>query len=323
MKNLMIVWIILSIQLNTSIAGVDEVGTSFTYQGELIDNGSQANGTYDLQINLYVVPTSGIPIAGVQIDDIEVVNGLFSTELDFGDFPFSGQERYLQLNVRPGDSTDDYSLLLPRSRINVTPYAIQAAFVENSGSPWEEINGGVLRSVNDIAVGEGTGSLSTAKATINSALNQDALRVRVSGGTKFVVQADGGVAVGTNQVAPENGLLVNGEVKQPLNQHGFAKAGMRFTCGNSGTTIFESFNNENTDDFTVNNSLPEAGRCVVAAPFDITDSYIVANTFATNIPRGVSCGKTTDGGGEDVIECNAYTPLNGTRNDAVVTLLLF
>ncbi len=318
-----IVILIMVVIVQQSFAGSSDVGTRFNYQGELLDNGSPANGTYDLIIQLYDAASGGTSQDFNLVNDIEISNGLINTELDFGDTPFMGEERYLELSIRPGNSTAGYNILSPRTRINATPYAIQSSFTENVEHPWEQLNDGGIRSINDISVGMGSGSQSSAKATINSALGQDPLRVRISGGSKFVVQADGGVAVGTNQAAPENGLLVNGEVRQALNRRGFVKAGLTFVCGNSGTTIESQFNNVSGGDFIVTSNLPENGRCEVTAPFDISDVYLMTTTFAVNFPRGVSCGKTTNGGGDAVIECNAYNPLSGNRVDALVTLLLF
>jgi len=141
-------------------------------------------------------------------------------------------------------------------------------------------------------------------------------------GTKLRVHGNGGTSMGSNTTPPTNGLYVLGQVRQPLSQHGFAKAGLRFICGNSNTTIFESFNNVNADDIVVTSNLPEAGRCEITFPFDITDTYVVANPFAVNIIRAVSCGKTTNPDG-DLVECNGDNPISDARTDVVVTLLLF
>lgn len=302
-------------------AGSVEVGTQFTYQGELLDGGAPANGVYDLIIQLYPAATGGSALDFVVINDIEIVNGLINTEVDFGDLPFSGEARFLEVNIRPGDSTAGYSILTPRTRINATPYAIQSAFVENGASLWDDINGGIAYDAGNVRIGNTSNT--TAKLHVEANVGQDPVRMRINGNTKFRLHDNGGSSLGINRTPPVDGLYVFGEVRQPLNRHGFAKAGLRFTCGNANTTIFESFNNENSDSFSISNSLPEAGRCVVTVPFDIADVYISASPFATNIVRGVSCGKTTDGGGADVIECNAYNPLSGSRNDAVITLLLF
>lgn len=309
-------------QLKVVQAGTVEVGTQFTYQGELIDNGSPANGVYDLLIILYSAPTGGTQIDFEVIDDIQITDGLFSAELDFGDAPFSGDERFLEVNVRNGNSNAGYSILLPRSRVNPTPYAIQAEFAENGGSPWAE-NGSGLSYDNDVIIGNAattTGSL----LTVDTSGGQSPVRFKIDGSTKLIIRENGGLSVGVNTSGvPENGLYVNGKVRQPLDQHGFAKGGVTFVCGNSGTTINDEFNNENTNGFIISSAQPENGRCSVSVPFEITDSFLMANTSAVNFPRGVACGKTTDGGGNDVIECNAWNPLNGERVDAVVTLLLF
>lgn len=95
--------------------------TAFTYQGELQDAGSPANGTYDLafkaynSLNVQVGPS-------VVANDVSVVDGKFTASLDFGDL-FNGQALSLEISVRPGDSVGVYSILSPRQALTGTPYA--------------------------------------------------------------------------------------------------------------------------------------------------------------------------------------------------------
>lgn len=101
------------------------VGTAFTYQGRLTEGGSPANGLYDFEFRL-LDNTEVQQGSTITIEDKEVVNGLFTVDLDFGQ-QFTGAERLLAISVRPGDSTDGYTALLPFQRIAPTPYAISAA----------------------------------------------------------------------------------------------------------------------------------------------------------------------------------------------------
>lgn len=95
--------------------------TAFTYQGELADAGSPANGTYDLtfkafnSLNVQVGPS-------VVANDVNVVDGKFTASLDFGDL-FNGQALSLEISVRPGASVGAYSILSPRQALTGTPYA--------------------------------------------------------------------------------------------------------------------------------------------------------------------------------------------------------
>ncbi|WP_395374001.1 hypothetical protein [Marinicella sp. W31] len=301
--------------------GPAPVGTSFSYQGLLELDGQTVNGNYDFEITLYDEPVNGSAIvAPLTINDIPVKDGVFTLSLDFGDAVFMGDARYLGFLVRESGTTT-YYILEQRQRIHNVPYAIQSSFTEDAVSLWEDQAGGLTYNGGNVSIGgNATGS---SRLQVQAPNGTSPLRVRLDGvGTKLRVHGNGGTSLGVNATPPENGLYVLGEVSQPLSQHGFAKAGLRFVCGNQGTTIFESFNNVNDDDIVVTSNLPEAGRCEISFPFDIDESYVIANPFATNIIRGVSCGKTTSGG-NDIIECNGYNPLSAARADVVMTLLLF
>jgi hypothetical protein len=102
----------------------DDVGTAFTYQGRLMDDGDPANGSYDFQFDLYDDPTSGSRVADtVYVDDKEVSEGLFTVQLDFERGVFTGEARYLEIAVRAADSSGDYTTLVPRQELTPVPYA--------------------------------------------------------------------------------------------------------------------------------------------------------------------------------------------------------
>lgn len=102
------------------------MGTAFTYQGRLIDDGSPANGTYDFRFVLCGSDFCfGPPIVK---EDVEVTAGLFTVVVDFGGDPehFNGEARWLEVHVRPGDSTGDFTVLDPMQELTPTPYALNA-----------------------------------------------------------------------------------------------------------------------------------------------------------------------------------------------------
>jgi len=116
----------------TPEASDDDVGiashaTSFSYQGRLIDNGQPANGAYDLRFVMYDAQVGGTQIGfSLFREDVTISEGLFSVELDFGSSVFTGAARYLEVAVRPGDSTDAHTILSPRRPVTPTPYAVYA-----------------------------------------------------------------------------------------------------------------------------------------------------------------------------------------------------
>jgi len=103
------------------------VGTAFTYQGQLTDNGSPAEGTYDFQFELHDHPSSDSQVGGtLYVEDKDVNAGLFTVPLDFGSGLFTGQARYLEIGVRAGDSSEDYTTLAPRQELTAAPYALHS-----------------------------------------------------------------------------------------------------------------------------------------------------------------------------------------------------
>src|SRR5215813_5123356 len=99
-------------------------GTAFTYQGRLTDNGSLANGSYEMAFGLFGASSGGNPLAPPVTNNVAVTNGLFVVTLDFG-AAFPGAERWLEIAVRSGGG-DSFTLLNPRQKITAAPYAITA-----------------------------------------------------------------------------------------------------------------------------------------------------------------------------------------------------
>jgi trimeric autotransporter adhesin len=97
--------LLINLVLAASIIVGHTQGTAFTYQGRLTDNGSSAHGGYDFQFSLFDIASGGTPLTNaVLINDLPVGDGLFTVLLDFGAGMFNGADRWLQINVRRGNS---------------------------------------------------------------------------------------------------------------------------------------------------------------------------------------------------------------------------
>lgn len=149
-----------------SLAGVatSPVGaqtTVFTYQGRLDDSGAPANGLHDFRFVLFNALSGGVAVAlPVCADDVDVVDGAFTVQLDFGQQFAAPAERYLNIEVRRDTGLTCASAaglvqLVPRQLLAATPLAIHAnsAFALDAadGSPL-----GVVTVDNDGKVGIGT-----------------------------------------------------------------------------------------------------------------------------------------------------------------------
>lgn len=117
----------------SSLAHAQFISDSFTYQGTLNDEGAPANGLYDISFNIYDASIGGsiVPDGSMTVYNIEVVDGLFATRIDFGvtgSVFDTDQTRWIELQVAPSGSLV-FATLSPRQRITPAPvanYALRA-----------------------------------------------------------------------------------------------------------------------------------------------------------------------------------------------------
>ena len=145
------------------------LGTGFTYQGQLVMNGSPVNGTTTLRFSLWDAAGSGSPPTGGNqiganqiVPNVAVENGLFFVELDaggqFGPNAFNGDARWLQVEVCTDVSCATLTTLAPRQPVLASPYARFAA------QPWQFLNGNTF---TNSSVGIGT-SAPTSQLSLGS-----------------------------------------------------------------------------------------------------------------------------------------------------------
>ena len=102
-------------------------GTAFTYQGRLLESGSTASGTFDLQFSLFDSDSGGNLIgSGLTRESVAVTNGLCTVMLDFGAEAFGNGSRWLEISVRRGGGAEPYTPLEPRQPLTAAPRALSA-----------------------------------------------------------------------------------------------------------------------------------------------------------------------------------------------------
>jgi hypothetical protein len=110
------------------LAGINRVAaqgtTAFTYQGQLRDGGTNANGAYTMIFKLYDAVTNGNQIGTTITNKPTLFNGLFSVNLDFGTGAFNGNTRWLDITITNGPT---FETLWPRVQVLPAPYALYAA----------------------------------------------------------------------------------------------------------------------------------------------------------------------------------------------------
>lgn len=104
------------------------LGNAFSYQGRLTENGVPVSGARDFEFVLFDAASAGTPVgATIVVDDLAVMNGLFSLQLDFGPTAFSGASRWLE--VRGRTSASGAYTTIGRQELTATPYALYAKTV--------------------------------------------------------------------------------------------------------------------------------------------------------------------------------------------------
>ena len=142
--------------------GQTPVGTAFTYQGQLKQEGVVVTDLVDMRFLLFDSDTAEVLIAGPIVFDgqgadpppLQVSGGLFTAELDFGAEPLQQGGQWLQVEVRvPTDPTDTgpYTPLSPRQKLTAAPFALSVPGLATS-------EGGVEVAGNVQAAGEVTAS---------------------------------------------------------------------------------------------------------------------------------------------------------------------
>jgi hypothetical protein len=164
------------------------LGSAFTYQGRLIDDNQAPNGAYDFEFKLYDAPTEGSQLGSTNADDdVDVIDGYFTSELDFGLSPYNGNSVWLQVGVRPNASMDPYTALNPRQRLTSTPNAnfasisdwnnllnIPAGFADGTDNvlPESQVEGYIANDVTANSIPYSTGSALAGTDLYYSSLSQ-------------------------------------------------------------------------------------------------------------------------------------------------------
>ncbi len=104
--------------------GQTPVGTSFTYQGSLDNAGVLVSEHADLRFRLWDSATGGTQSGStLEATGVDVVQGVFTVQLDFGGSAINGDARWLEIEVRVPAGSGAYTLLSPRQPVTAAPYS--------------------------------------------------------------------------------------------------------------------------------------------------------------------------------------------------------
>jgi len=241
----------------------------FTYHGSLDDGGQPANGHYDLRVTPYASEQASVPAAApVTLYDVEVVDGQFSTEIDFAGHLApdgwlgvavrkAGSGQFVDLGGRTeiaaadacwsttGNAGTDGNSYLGTS--DSTTLYLKA----NGGTVAKfQPNGGVGLSFPDGVGGQYSTAIgyhartNNAGSTMIGGYSDGGLAVGIGGDSapnQFIVAAAGGVGINTSKAA--NGLPLREELtiapSAALPASNTDLALLTPTSGNTGYVGFE------------------------------------------------------------------------------------
>jgi hypothetical protein len=145
----------------------EQVGTAFTYQGQLKQNGVPVNGTADIEFTFWNAFENGDSLGDLSYLEVEVVDGLFTVALDVGPNMFDGNARWLEVAVRYPAGAGSYTLLTPRQQITPTPYALalpdlhtrEGSILGGSASVFGEVARATISGGSDNTVSDNFGTV--------------------------------------------------------------------------------------------------------------------------------------------------------------------
>jgi hypothetical protein len=98
----------------------------FTYQGQLKQAGLPVNDTADFRFVLFDAESGGNQVSSIlTASNVDVVDGLFTVDLDFGAPAFNGDARWMMIAVRSPSGVGTYTWLSPLQPLTAVPYATQ------------------------------------------------------------------------------------------------------------------------------------------------------------------------------------------------------
>jgi hypothetical protein len=268
-------------------------GNAFSFQGKLNDGTNPANGRYDLEFKLFDAVTGGTQIGPTVLrPSTTLINGVFSTTLDFGAVAFQNPSAtFVEIAVKPTGSPNALTILGPRQQLTVVPYASRAqnaTVADNStnlgGIAASEYitrtNGGADFIRNSTQPQANSNFNISGDGTVNGNLNV--------GGTQLIAGSQ--IVGGQSSVAS---LYSGSNVSQSRVGNGLPKALLYVQANGTIVRCYNGVTGVSTGGcgFSIATPRDFNGRYQINFPFQINDRFILVTAEQTiNLSSGVNIG---------------------------------
>lgn len=276
--------ILLVVSLNLFSVLAFAQGNAFSFQGRLNDGANPANGRYDLQFKLFDAALGGTQIGPtVERPSVTLINGVFSTTLDFGAQAFQNPNSiFIEIAVRPFGSPNALTILGPRQQLTVVPFASRAQIATNADNAINANTaqnslrlGGVLASDYLTAAQTNTGFIR------NSTQTQTSSNFNISG-TGVIngnLSVGGNLSlVGNQTVAGSSNLgtvQTSGNLTQSIAAYGAPKAMLYINLDGSILRCYNGVTGASTGNCGFISTRVLQGGYEIDFGFNITNKFIV------------------------------------------------
>ncbi len=135
-----------------------QMGTVFTYQGELTSGGVPVDEPLDgcdFEFTLWDAAVDGSQVGPTLTPSALVADGRFTVALDFGPDIFTGDARFLEIAVCCPSQCKDFTTLAPRQELTPAPHALAlpGLYTDQTSSPPNVIAAGDIQADGTITSG--------------------------------------------------------------------------------------------------------------------------------------------------------------------------
>ncbi len=263
--------IIAASSIAATTAHAQFIRDSFTYQGTLNDNGAPANGLYDITFLIYDDEVGGAPVPNgtVTVNNVQVTDGLFSTEIEFAAFGLifnTNTSLYLELRISESGQTGT-TILEPRQKLTPTTlanYALRSGYAEDSGTTLND----AYRNDNAILFQDTYGPLNLVATPAQSPV----INMRTNLGDNRISMGFGNFDGSSffHLYGQDDNLIINAERDVSVGGGGFLSL-----AGNDSGLISMNFDGNYIGTDSARMSLFGTGGTVVFATDQTDDSSIV------------------------------------------------